>query len=145
MIIDPTTSLGRVRLRIADTGDLAYLCDAVIQTTLDDHGGNVLQASKTCAMYILGMLSHKTHRKLAQLEVWGNEAFAAYKDFLLLTYTRPEFMDFSPVPYSSSAEFSPILDFQKSWNKNFSRGTEAQQLAFYADISHNDNSRTGGY
>lgn len=143
MIIDPTTSLGKVRLRIADVGDLSYLSDNVIQTTLNECGNNVVQASKVCAMYVLGMLSHKTHRKLAQLEVWGSEAFTAYKEFLMLAYTRPEFMDFSPVPYSKALEFSPILDFQKNWNSNFSQGTEAQQLAFTADLSPNDNTRLG--
>jgi hypothetical protein len=145
MIIDPTTNLGKVRLRIADVGDLPYLSDSVIQSTLDDNGDNVLQASKTCAMYVLGMLAHKTHRKLAQLEVWGNEAFESYKSFLMLAHTNPAFMDFSPVPYSSSAEFSPILEFQRAWNANFTNGTEAQQLAFTGDISPNDGSRTGGY
>lgn len=121
------------------------MADSVIQSTLDDNGDNVMNAAKTCAMYVLGMLAHKTHRKLAQLEVWGAEAFTAYKEYLLLAYTRPEFMDFSPVPYSSSAEFSPILDFQKSWNRNFTNGTEGQQLAFTGDMSPNDGSRTGRF
>lgn len=145
MIIDPSSNLGKVRLRIADVGDLPYLSDNVIQSTLDDNGDNVLQASKTCAMYVLGMLAHKTHRKLAQLEVYGEQSFIAYKSFLMMCYTNPAFMDFSPVPYSSSAEFSPILDFQKSWNRNFTNGTEGQQLAFTGDMSPNDGSRTGRF
>lgn len=143
MIIDPTTNLGKVRLRIADVSDLPYLSDDVIQTTLTDSGDNVKLAAKTCAMYILGMLAHKTHRRMNQLEVWGNEAFKAYKEFLIMTVSNPAFMDFSPVPYSSNAEFSPILDFQRAWNCNFTQGTEAQQLSFEADLSPNDNSRTG--
>lgn len=145
MIIDPTTSLGKIRLRIADVGDLPYLSDSVIQSTLDDNAGNLKVAAKVCAMYVLGMLSHKTHRKMAQMEVWGSEAFESYKTFLMLAHTNPAFMDFSPVPYSSSAEFSPILDFQANWNANFTNGTEAQQLAFNADISPNDGTRTGGF
>lgn len=144
MIIDPSTNLGKVRLRIADVSDIPYLADSVIMTTLSDCDENLNTAAKICAMYILGMLSHKTHRKLAQLEVWGAEAFKAYKEFLILAYTNPAFMDFSPVPYSNIEEFSPILDFQANWNKGFYEGTEAQQLAFTADMSPNDNSRTGG-
>ena len=143
MIIDPTTNLGRVRLRIADTLDLPYLSDSVIQATLDENNNNVVQAAKRCAMYVLGMLAHKTHKKLAQIEVYGAEAFASYKEFLMLAYTRPEFMDFSPVPYSSSLEFSPIMDFQANWNKLYKNGTESQTMAFEADISPNDNSRIG--
>jgi hypothetical protein len=143
MIIDPTTNLGKVRLRIADVGDLPYLSDSVIQTTLDDNNGNVKLAAKTCAMYILGMLSHKTHRRMNQLEVWGNEAFAAYKEFLMLAHNNPAFLDYSPLPYMSAAEYSPLLDFQRAWNSNFVEGTEAQQLSFNADLSPNDNTRTG--
>ena len=143
MIIDPTTNLGKIRLRIADTGDLPYLSDSVIVSTLEDNDQNLAATAKTCAMYILGMLAHKTHRKMAQLEVWGAEAFKAYKEFLMMTHSNPAFMDFSPVPYSSNAEFSPILSFQKAWNQGFSNGTEAQQLAFHGDISPNDNTRTG--
>ena len=143
MIIDPTQPLGKVRLRIADVGDLPYLSDDVISSTLADNDDNVLQAAKVCSMYILGMLAHKTHRKMAQLEVWGAEAFTAYKEFLMLAATNPAFMDFSPVPYSSAAEFSPILDFQRNWNANFSNGTEAQQLAFTGDLNPIGNTRTG--
>jgi len=143
MIIDPTTALGKVRLRIADVGDMPYLSDSVIQSTLDDNAGNVVQAAKVCAYYVLGQLAHKTHRKLAQLEVWGAEAFTAYKQFLTMTVTNPGYMDFSPLPYSSNADFSPILDFQRAWNSNFIGGTEAQQLSFAADISANDNTRLG--
>lgn len=145
MIIDPSTDVGRLRLRVADTNDLPMLSDAVYAQTLEDNGNNLPQAAKACAMYILGMLAHKTHRKLAQLEVYGEQSFIAYKSFLMMCYTNPAFMDFSPVPYSSSAEFSPILDFQKSWNRNFTNGTEGQQLAFTGDMSPNDGSRTGRF
>lgn len=143
MIIDANTDLGRLRLRVADFGDIALLPDSVYSQTLEDKGGNLNAAAKTCAMYILGILSQKTHRKLAQLEIWGAEAFENYKTFLLLTVSNPALMDCSPIPYSSAEAFSPILDFQKNWNKSFTHGTEAQQLAFTADISPNDNSRTG--
>lgn len=144
MIIDANTDLGRLRLRVADFGDIALLPDSVYSQTLEDKGGNLNAAAKTCALYILGILSQRTHRKLAQLEIWGAEAFQNYRDFLLLTVSNPALMDCSPIPYSSAEAFSPILDFQKNWNKGFAQ-TEAQQLAFTADISPNDNSRTGAH
>lgn len=142
MNIDPTTNLGRIRLRIADVSDMPYLSDSVIAATLEDNGNNLNRTAKACAMYILGMMSHKTHRKMGQLEVWGAESFSAYKQFLIMTQTNPAFMDISPIPYSSTEEFSPIRDFQANWNKGFVF-TEAQQLAANADNSANDNSRTG--
>ena len=142
-IIDPSTDIGRLRLRVSDFGDLPLLPDSVYSQTLIDNGNSLPQAAKTCAMYILGMLSQKTHRKMAQLEIWGAEAFASYKEFLLLTYTNPAFMTTSPVPYSSNLPFSPIMQFQADWNKNFAQGTEAQQLAFKGTISPNGNDLYG--
>jgi hypothetical protein len=142
-VIDPSTDVGKLRLRCGDWQDLVWLPDTVYVQTLADNDGNLARAAKTCAVYILGMLSFRTHRKMAQLENWSNEAYSQYKDFLLLTVANPTFMDISPIPYSATAEFNPILSFQRDWNCNFTNGTEAQQLSFTADLSPNDNSRTG--
>jgi len=142
-IIDPSTDLGKLRLRCGDWQDIVWLPDSVYVQTLADSSGNLAVAAKTCSVYILGMLSFRTHRKLAALESWSNEAFDQYKEFLMLTIKDPAFMTVCPVPYSSNAEFSPILSFQKAWNQGFSNGTEAQQLAFHGDISPNDGTRTG--
>lgn len=143
MPLDPTSNIGKVRLRVADYSDLPLFPDAVYQSVLDEKEGNLAATAKVMATYILGLLSQKTHRKLNQLEVWGAEAFSNYREFLLLTVKDPAFMDISPIPYSSTGDFNPILDFQANWNANFTAGTEAQQLAFNADQSPNDNSRTG--
>ena len=143
--IDPSTDIGRLRLRVADVSDLPFFTDAVYESVLADNSGNVPRTARTIAMYILGILSQRTHRKMGLLEVWGDEAAKAYKDFLMLTVTNPHFMDFSPIPYSSESEYSPIMDFQDNWNKNYANGTESQQLAINADMSPNDNSRTGGF
>lgn len=144
MALDPTTNIGKLRLRVADYSDLPYLPDAVYQSVLDDNDDNLPRSATTIATYILGMLAHKTHRKLGlQLEVWGAEAFENYKEFLLLTVTNPAFMNISPIPYATTDEFSPILQFASDWNKNFTTGTESQQLAFNASISPNDGSLYG--
>ena len=144
MALDPTSNIGIVRLRIADYSDLPYLNDVVIQSVLDSNSDDIPKSAKTCALYILGMLSHKTHRRMSPaLEVWGKEAFDSYKEFLLLTVSNPNFMSVAPVPYSTTAEYSPIIEFQNNWNANYYNITEAQQLARHADISPNYNSRTG--
>jgi hypothetical protein len=145
MTLDPTSDIGKIRLRIADYSDLPLLNDAVISATLADCGGNVPKAAKTCATYILGMLAHKTHRKMAQLEVWGAESFLNYSKFLLLTVSNPNFMDCSPIPYSANAESNPLLDFQRSWNQNFYAGTETQQSNSTASYSPNDGSKFGPF
>lgn len=147
MILDPTSPIGMVRLRVADYSDLPLFPDSVYQAVLDENSGSIPATAKTMASYILGALSHKTHRKLAQIEVWGAEAFKNYKDFLILTVKDPAFMSYSPVPYGlSSVDNNPLLQFTQDWNKNFYAGTESQQLAVNALYSPNDGSTYGyGY
>lgn len=146
-VIDPYTDLGKLRLRVADFGDIPYLPDSVYLQTLTDKNDNLYESAKTCAMYILGMLSFKTHRKMGlSLEVWGAEAFANYKEFLMLTVKDPAFMDISPLPYSAASDCpSPILLFQESWNRNFTKGTEGQQLNLNALYSPNEGGEYGKF
>lgn len=143
--IDPTTNLGKLRLRCGDIGDLPYLPDAVYTQTLSDNGGNLADAAKTCATYILAQLAFKTHRKMSlQLEIWGKEAFDSYKEFLILTTTNPSFMDFNPVPWGASGDtLDALLQFQADWNKQYYNGTQSQKMALDADIGPNDGSRYG--
>lgn len=143
MIIDPTTDVGRLRMRVADVGDISYFPDNVYVSVLADNNGNLPRAAKAIACFILGILSQRVHKKLAQIEIFGAEAATAYKEFLLLTFTNPNFMDFSPLPYSASLAFQPILQFQSDWNKSFANGTEAQQLAFQSTLSPNINDLYG--
>lgn len=148
MIIDADTPEGQVRLRIGDVSDLPYLPDTVITSTLNQSNGNVPAAAKKCAVYILGMLTHKTHRKMGlQLEVWGSEEFANYKAFLLLTMKDPAFMELGAfLPYGSSAEgLNAMQQFQSDWNRNYYRGTQSQLMAVTAELSPNDGSRYGPY
>lgn len=145
MVIDPSSDIGKIRLRIGDYSDLPLLPDAVISATLVEYGGNLPKAAKVCATYILGMLSHKTHRKLNTLEVWGNEQFINYKQFLLLTVKDPAFMDCSPVPISVNGETNPLMQFQETWNQNFYCGTADQQNNHLAAYSPNDGSKYGPY
>jgi hypothetical protein len=142
--IDPTTNIGKLRLRVADTGDLAIFPDSVYQAVLSETSNNLPQAAIIMAQYILGTLTTKTHRKLAQLEVWGQEAYKNYKDFLLLTVTNPHFMNLAPIPYGSGSEeqVHPLIQFQEDWNKSY-HITQSQQLAFNASNSPNDGSLYG--
>lgn len=145
-MIDPTTNLGKVRLRVADFGDIPYLPDSVYNQALEDNNQNIAAASKICATYILGTLAFKTHRKMGlQLEVWGGEAFTAYKEFLLLTVTNPNFVDYSPLPLQSLApdNQNALATFVSDFNRNYYNGTQSQEMALNADIGPNDGSRYG--
>lgn len=129
-VIDPTTPIGKVRLRVGDFLDLPIFPDSVYQATLDDNGGNVLRASKMMAQYILATLTMRVHEKLAQIEVYGNQYVDNYIKFLKATILNPHMMEVSPLPYAAGLdENHPILQFQKDWNANYSRGTAAEAMA----------------
>lgn len=114
--IDPTTPLGKIRLRIGDWQSLPILPDSVIQSTIDDCQGNVPRAASLCAQYVLGTLTAKTHRKLANIEVWTNEQFDNYVKFIKLTILNPHNMSIAPIPYSGSTQDHPLIVFTADWN-----------------------------
>ena len=132
--IDPSTNLGKLRLRCADYGDLPYLPDSVYTQTLTDNNNSLPTSAKICATYILGMLSFKTHRKIGlQLENWSGEAFTQYKSYLLLITTNPNFMDISPIPYNVNGDaLHPLIQFSKDWNLNYAQITQSQQMKWDA-------------
>lgn len=133
MVIDPTTNIGRLRLRCADYSDLPFLPDVVYTQALTDNNNNLPRAAKQCAMYILGMLTSRVHRKLSTMEVFGSDYYKQYRDFLMLTFTNPNFFDISPIPIDmSGTTLHPLIQFQRDWNLNYSGFTESQQLNWNA-------------
>lgn len=117
MTIDPTTPLGKIRLRTGDWADLPILPDAVIESALTDCQDNVPRAAALCAQYILGTLTAKTHRKLSQIETWSGEHFNNYVKFLQMTVLNPHMMSTAPVPYTGTVdEDHPLMTFQSEWN-----------------------------
>lgn len=120
MVIDPTTAIGKIRLRIGDWYDLPILPDTVIQSALDDCQNNVPRAAALCATYVLATLTAKTHRKLSQIETWSGEQFDNYVKFLKTTVLNPHLMATSPVPYTGTADTEhPIIAFQRTWNEEY--------------------------
>ena len=120
MIIDPATPLGKIRLRIGDWQSLPILPDSVILSALEDCQDNIPRASSLCAQYVLGMLSHRTHRKLANIETWSNEQFDNYVRFIKLTILNPHNMSIAPIPYSGSTQDHPLIVFTADWNAAYS-------------------------
>lgn len=119
-IIDPTTPLGKIRLRIGDWQDLPILSDSVIESALVDCQNNTPRAAALCAQYILATLTAKTHRKLSNLETWSGEQFTNYIKFLKMTVLNPNFMDSSPIPYVGMGKTAnPLTEFQRDWNNDY--------------------------
>lgn len=134
-ILDPTSPIGKMRLRVGDFSDLPMMPDSVYLSALDDSNGNVAKASVTVATYILAMLTSQTHQKLAQIEVFGAEWFQNYLAFVKATIMNPNFMDIRPMPYTAKItnEFGetvelPLVQFQKDWNANYVSTTQSQDM-----------------
>lgn len=140
MIIDPKTSIGKIRLRIGDWSDLPLLPDSVIDSALVDCSGNVPRAASLCAQYVLGMLTAKTHRKLANIEVWSNEQFSNYVQFIKLTILNPHNMSVSPIPYTGGMTAHPLITFTDDWNAAYGTAHKIDHLS--ADIERR---RTASY
>lgn len=124
MVIDPTTNVGKVRLRIGDWSDLPILPDTVITQALTDNNNNVYRAASLCAQYILATLSFKTHSRLDKLETWGSEAFNNYVKFLQTTVLNPTLSEIAPIPYSGSADDDgQIKRFIQDWKAGYITGS----------------------
>ena len=132
MVIDPSTNIGRLRLRVGDWSDPVFLPDSVYQSTLDDTSNNVPKSTIIVAQYILAMMTRKTDRKLQQLEVYGSQAFQNYFEFLKQTILSPNQLNsVAPLPYAPTVWDGFTAEaFVHDWNANYNGGTQSQQLAF---------------
>ena len=135
MILDPTTNIGKMRLRVGDYSDLPLMPDAVYTSALADCDNYLPRACVLMAQYILASLTGQTHQKLAQIEVYGNEWFNNYLAFVKATILNPNLMQLSPLPYTPATVDAygnpvevPLIQFQKDWNNNFANGTASQQI-----------------
>jgi hypothetical protein len=119
LIIDPSTPIGKIRLRIGDFGDIAILPDNVLESAIVDCQGHVPRAAQLCAQYVLATLTAKTHRKMSNLETWSGEQFDNYVKFIKLTILNPHLMSMSPVPYTGGNVDGEIAAFIDEWNETY--------------------------
>lgn len=128
-IIDPTSSLGKVRLKTGDTRDIPILPDEVIEQVLLDSNNNLRQAVVTCAQYILATLAFDGQAKMGVVEVFGNQVFSQYKQYLLLILKDPSLNQVCPIPYVAGAdEVHPILQFKEDFTNAQNRPTSDERL-----------------
>lgn len=133
MILDPTTDIGKLRLRVADYSDLPVFPDAVYTSVLADNNNNLPRSARILAQYILGALTGQTHQKLERIEVFGGEWYTNYLSFLKTTILNPNLWELTPLPYTpiTTDEFGnkldvPLIQFQKDWQRNYYFGTSDQ-------------------
>ena len=132
--IDPSTNLGKLRLRLGDFLDIQQLPDAVYNQVILDHtdtNGNVnlRECAMLCGSYILASLAFSVHSKMQLLEVYGSEAFNNYKSYLMMVTKDPSFNQVSPIPYVAGADdIHPILQFKDDWINAYNKPTSDQRL-----------------
>lgn len=128
-ILNPTTSIGKMRLRVGDFSDLPIMPDEVYLSALDDCQGNIPRAVVLMARYILAALTAQTHQKLAQVEVYGGEWYNNYLSFIRATILNPHMMETTAMPYvageldkNGNAVEVPLVKFMKEWNEQYQCG-----------------------
>lgn len=134
MVIDPTTVVGKLRLRTGDTGDIPWLSDDVYNVTYTEQDNNLNRTAQICAQYILAMLTRGTKSQLAQLQLYDNQVYEQYRDFLVLTVTNPAFMTISPIAFGGGTDtVNPLIQFQKAWNAGWMQVTADEEMNWWAD------------
>jgi hypothetical protein len=88
-VLDLTQAVDRVRLNVADYNDPVILTDAAIQHSLDSNNGNEGAATKQCAGWILGALSHNSRASLDRITIYSNEIFQQYLTYLKTVVNNP--------------------------------------------------------
>lgn len=137
--LDPSTDVGRLRLRCGDYFDIPLFPDSVYEQTITDCNGYLPRAATLMCQYILGMLTQRVHKKLSQIEIFGTDYFNSYLAFVKATILNPAYMDISPLPYTppimdawGNLLQQPIIQFQIDWNQNYAYGTQSQQMHWTA-------------
>lgn len=116
-IIDLNSPIGLLRYRCGDFLDGAQqLPDEVYQSALDEKNGNMRAAAILCCQYILAGLAFSTQQKMGVIEVYGQQAYQQYRDYLMLIVKDPNFSGISPIPYGGDGSESPIVSFSKDWH-----------------------------
>lgn len=138
-VLDPTSSVGKMRLRIGDFSDLPLMPDEVYYSALSDCNNSLPKASALVATYILASLTGQTHQRLAQIEVFGGEWFKNYMLFVKSIINNPNYMDIFPMPYVAKIKDKfgdtvelPLVQFQQDWNDNYMSTTQSQDMHFTA-------------
>ena len=134
-IIDPSTDIGKLRLRLADWRDVEWLPDSVYTQTLSDCGGNLTKAVGILAQYILGILAQGTRSKMYQIESYDDQAFTQYRQFIIDTISNPAIMTIAPLAVVTGADTAnPLIEFQKLWNAGYMQTTSYEDMQLFAGV-----------
>lgn len=108
---DPVNNaLDRIRLITGDTDPVyEFLDDATYQYLLDKNNNNEKQAALEAAKYILANIARYTRERTGDIEVYGNEFFKNYRDYLLELVNNPNFSNILARPYAGGISKKDML------------------------------------
>ena len=134
-MIDITTDVGKVRVRVGDILDIPFLDDSVYTYVISSKSGNLYAAAKECAQYILAMMATRTHTKLDQLEVFGSDTYKNYQDFLVRLTRDVSFSSATLLPFGALIQQNKdLVKFKTYWDENYYAGTQLEDLKLGAEI-----------
>lgn len=120
MALDPTTPIGKVRLRCGDYNEsLPMFPDSVYQATLDDSNGSINRASRTMCYYILALMTQSSNVTLGVLSLYDADTAKAYMQYLNMVIKDSTFNGLCPIPYFGGADTpNPVVEFDETWTNN---------------------------
>ena len=127
--IDPTSNIGKLRLRLGDWRDVTWLPDNVYKQTLIECNNDLKKSASILAQYILAILAQQTRSRVMQIESYDDQAFAQYRQFIIDAVSNPAFMNISPIAITTGIdEPNPLIEFQKLWNAGYVCGDSYEYL-----------------
>lgn len=89
MVIDMTSPIGRIRVKVGDTADVPILPDNVYEFYFKENKENEKATVREVAYVILGVLSQNTRQRLDRIETFGQQAFDQYLKFIQQVINNP--------------------------------------------------------
>ena len=137
---DPNNPIDRVRIRVGDTDPLnEYVTDTWYSYYLTENNNNETLTAIDIAKLIIVQFTGSTREKVDQVEIWGNDKFDNYLEWLKDFIENPSLSGLgSPSPYASGISISDMDSYKEDSDVNsipFSvgetSGTNKQSLESY--------------
>jgi hypothetical protein len=128
---DPTNPIDRIRLTVGDTDELnEYISDQWYSHFLTKNTNNETRAAIDAAKAILVRFTSNTREKVDQVEVYGNELFPNYLQWLKEFIESPALSGLrSPSPYAGGVSISDMT----ANNNNIDNNTLPIKSGFIED------------
>lgn len=135
---DPQIPRDRVRIRVGDTDPLnEYVADTWYDYYLQENSQNETLTALDIAKIILAKFASCTREKVDQVEIWGNDKFDNYLEWLKEFVENPALSGLgSPCPYASGISISDMESYKQDPDVNsvpFSVGETASTEDYYND------------